>query len=265
MSTDLRLALLSDIHGNLIALEAVLADIQAQGGVDAYWLIGDLAAIGPHPVPVLERLAQLDNVRAVRGNTDRYVTRGDRPLPSFDDALADQSLWPRLIRVGEGFAWTQGAVTAHGWFSYLDNLPVEARLTLPDGTRLLAVHASPGLDDGSGLHPDLSQAEQQQLLTGCDADLVCVGHTHWPVNWHIGDVHLINLGSVSNPRIPSLQASYAILSANRHGYDLQFRRVPYDRSAVVQAAHDIRHPSATFIARHMHGDFIPPWGEPDVY
>ena len=57
----MRIALISDIHGNLLALEAVLADIAAQGGVDAYWILGDFSSLGYDPVGVLERVTQLQN------------------------------------------------------------------------------------------------------------------------------------------------------------------------------------------------------------
>ena len=60
-------------------LVAVLADIQAQGEVDGYWVLGDFAALGYDPVTVLRKITQLPNVRFVRGNTDRYVVTGDQP------------------------------------------------------------------------------------------------------------------------------------------------------------------------------------------
>ena len=58
----MRIALLSDVHGNLITLEAVLKDIEANGGVDGYWVLGDLAALGYDPVGTLERLSKLPGV-----------------------------------------------------------------------------------------------------------------------------------------------------------------------------------------------------------
>jgi predicted phosphodiesterase len=70
----MRLALLSDIHGNPLALDAILADIRATcGGADTYWVLGDLVAIGYDPAGVLERLVALPNVSYTYGNTDRYL------------------------------------------------------------------------------------------------------------------------------------------------------------------------------------------------
>lgn len=107
----MRVALISDIHGNATALRAVLGDVDAQGGVDAYWVLGDLVALVPAPVEVLERLAGLPNLMVVRGNTDRYVTTGARPYPTHDDVRANPDLIPRLVRVAESFSWTQGVMT----------------------------------------------------------------------------------------------------------------------------------------------------------
>ena len=64
----MRIALLADIHGNAIALEAVLADIGREGGADAFWVLGDLVAIGPDPVGVLERLSTLTKTRSARSS-----------------------------------------------------------------------------------------------------------------------------------------------------------------------------------------------------
>lgn len=76
----MRLGILSDVHGNRIALEAALADGRACG-VDAWWALGDLVAMGPDPVGTVELLAATPGLIATRGNTDRYVLTRDRPPP----------------------------------------------------------------------------------------------------------------------------------------------------------------------------------------
>lgn len=139
----MRIAVMSDIHGAAIALDAVLADLRLVGTPDADVIVGDLAAIGPDPVGVLQRVADLPHTRAVRGNTDRYTTSLDRPPPTLAQASANPSLLPVLVSVAHSFAWTQGAVTAAGWFDWLRRLPLDLRVDLPDGSALLAVHASP--------------------------------------------------------------------------------------------------------------------------
>ena len=136
----MRIALLSDIHGNLVALDAVLADAD----VDAHWFLGDLVAHGPRPAECVRRVRELPGLVAVRGNTDRYtLTAPPDPVmvPSFD--------------------WTRAALSADD-FAWLGSLPLEARPR--DG--VLLVHASPGRDDGPGLDPYAS-----------DDDLVIAGFT----------------------------------------------------------------------------------------
>ena len=256
-SNSMRVALLSDIHGNLVALEAVLADIERQGGVDAFWVLGDLVALGPDPIGVLKRLTALPNVFFTRGNTDRYVCTGTRPQPTFADVQADLSLLLRIVQVGEQFAWTQGAVTTSGWFDWLEALPLEFRFTLPDGTRFLGVHASPGTDDGSGIHAGLTDEEVRHLLEGCEADLICVAHTHEALVRYLDGKHIVNLGSISNPKPPDLRASYVILLADASGYQISHRWVDYDREAVVAELEKIRHPGAEYIIRHLRGTLMP--------
>jgi cytochrome P450 len=71
------------------------------------------------------------------------------------------------------------------------SVPLEQRLRLADGTRLLATHVAPGQNDGSGIHPSLPDETLASLLAGCAADLVCVGHTHWPLDRRVGGVRVI--------------------------------------------------------------------------
>ncbi len=260
----MRIALLSDIHGNCFALDAVLADIDAQGGVDEYWVLGDLVAVGAQPIDVLARLSALPNVRFTRGNTDRYIILGDRPRPHADDVAADFNKFPIYTEVAQTMAWTQGAVSSAGWMPFLDRLPLEQRATLPDGTRLLGVHGSPGEDGGRGLRPDYGEDEIRQRFLGHDADLICVGHTHWPMNRHVKDTHLVNLGSISNHQVPNLDAWYVMLQADTSGYQVEHRQVDYDREAVIAKLEELRHPARDYIIGIMRGSHIRDWPLPDA-
>jgi predicted phosphodiesterase len=252
----MRLAILSDIHGNPLALDAVLADIQGQGEVDAYWVLGDFAALGYDPVTPLEHITALPHASFTRGNTDRYVVTEDLPVPP-EKALQDHALLPQIIEAIRSFSWTRGYLSAAGWLDWLTNLPLEVRLTLPDGTCLLGVHASPGRDDGPGLQPRHSDGELESRLADCEADVVIVGHTHVPLDRQVGRRRVINLGSVSNPVTPGLQATYVLLDADAHGYSIQLRRVDYDHEAIIKAIEHSRHPTPSFLIGFMRGERIP--------
>jgi predicted phosphodiesterase len=258
MADQLKAAILADIHGNTLALEAVLQDLEKQGGVDEYWILGDLAALGPDPLGVLSRVAELPKAHFVRGNTDRYLVTGEHPGPDVQKILNNLDALNLKIRLANSFSWTVGAIAPAGWLPWLDELPLEMRQVLPDGTRLLAVHAAPGTDDGDGIRAQSSDDELRRLLSGVQADLVLVGHTHIPFNRMVDGVHLVNPGSVSNPFPPDLRASYAIFSGDLQGYAIEHRRVDYDRQAIIEAMRRVAHPSEAYITRFMRGENKPP-------
>jgi predicted phosphodiesterase len=251
----MRLALFSDIHGNEVALDAVLEDIARRGGVDAYWVLGDLVALGPAPVQVLERLTALPQVSFVRGNTDRYVYTGsDRPPPSMEDVRRNEDLIPILAECAGTFAWTQGLLSPTGWIEWLEALSLEVRMQLPDGTRVLGVHAAPGRDDGLGLLAGLSAERLATIVGDCSDDLVLAGHHHQTLDVRVGRHHLVNLGSVSNPLAPDLRASYVIVEAGQHSYEVSHHRVDYDRQAVIDEMQRLRHPGARYVISHLRGE-----------
>ena len=178
---------------------------------------------------------------------------------SLDNWYNNLDLLPVYAEVMQTFAWTQGALSATGWLPWLAELPLEQHITLPNGTRVLGVHASPGNDDGPGIHPNLSTVDLQSLLKACDADLIFVGHTHWPLEIQSSRVHLINVGSVSNPLSPDLRASYAILDGDEQGYRVEQRRVAYDRQAVIAELERVRHPTRHYIIQFMLGKHQHSW------
>jgi Predicted phosphoesterase len=257
----MRLALLSDIHGNTIALDAVLADIEQQGGVDAYWVLGDFSAMGYDPVGVMERITKLPQVQFVQGNHDRYLLTGECPGPTIEQAQKLPQFVPNLWAMGTCLAWMQGQIRGSGWLEWYEQLPLEVKLTLPDGTRLLGVHVAPGLDDGPGIIPLLSDDDLRSLVAPAEADLIVVGHTHVPLDRQIDKIRVLNLGSVSNPMRPRLEATYAILEADAAGYSVHLRYVPYDYQEVIEQLDRVKHPAATFLAHFMRGEIVAPWAQ----
>jgi len=251
----MRIAIISDIHGNSIALDAVLEDVKTKAHVDAHWFLGDYAAIGFDPIGCLERVSELTNAVFLRGNTDRYIMED----LAAGNVPTDPTKLAQFLKTQLSFAWTQGAVASTGWLEWLTDLPLDYRTTMADGTRVLAVHASPGSDDSPGLHPGQDQENLRQLFGNCEADLVFVGHTHVNMDVGLDDMRLVNPGSISNPTPPELRASYIVLDDEKTGYKLTQNFVEYDRKAVIDEVNRVRHPAADYINTYMRGEHIPFW------
>ena len=226
------IGVLADIHGNALALEAVIADA-ATIGVQQWIVLGDVVAMGPNPSEVVERLHHLNPIVSIRGNTDRYVMQGSQPKPSLTEVMADPSRMSELVSAAESFAWTRGYLAATDTIGLLDHYVPSARFTLPDGTRVLALHASLRSDEGRGISPDVTEPEMAHLIPNPDADLVIGGHTHRRADTMFGRVRYLNPGSVSNSPARGNAALYSVIHAEPLSHRVEYRTVGYDASSVV--------------------------------
>ena len=188
-----RIALYSDIHGNLAALDVVLADIEAHGVLERVCL-GDLVGYGPEPVGVIDRVrATGDDV--IQGNYDRGVggRLGDcgcyYPTP---EATADGLV---------SYAFTVDAVGDED-AAWLSALRADLRFE-HEGLRILICHGSPRRVS-EYLMLDRSEAQLVRLAHEAEADVVCCGHVHVPYHRILdtaqGQVHYVNSGSVGKPK-----------------------------------------------------------------
>lgn len=209
-----RICVLSDIHGNVVALEAVLRDIR-QKGCDLLVVAGDLAAHGPSPVESVDLVRELDAV-VLRGNTDRYLGQAG--------AVASGNRSPEQIA---SLNWTREQLGDER-LSYLYGLPPQANF---DG--LLVVHGSPG-DDEHGIWP---WTPEEEILADPWQGLLACGHTHHPVQRMVACGELVNVGSVGWPLDGDPRSSYAVLefagSGGRHSWQVTLRRVDYDRDRAL--------------------------------
>jgi predicted phosphodiesterase len=231
----LRVAVFSDVHGNTLALDAVLADIERAGGVDAHWFVGDAAMIGFDPVGAVERLSTLPNLVAVRGNGDRRLATDPdlvREITTRFVETAEPSeakIWRSVLADSE---WTRELLRSAGHYEWIAALPLEQRIALPDGTRVLLVHAAPGTDEGPGIQARHSDDDLRGILAGAQADLIFVGHTHRPLDRTVDGIRVINLGSLSNPPDDDKRAKWTLLEAGDQGFTVERRFVEYDLAAV---------------------------------
>lgn len=188
-----RLALFSDIHGNIEALDAVLADIE-RCGIEERYCLGDLVGYGPDPGRVVERVRAL-GIPTVQGNYDKGVggLLGDCGCYyATEQARADGEV---------SYQFTTGALTA-GDRAWLFTLPEDIRLEHL-GVRVLLCHGSPRKNN-EYLLPDRTDEQLLRLARQAEADVVCVGHTHGAYHRRIDDeggaVHYLNSGSVGKPK-----------------------------------------------------------------
>lgn len=229
----MRLAILSDIHGNLVGLDACLADLQAQGGADVIVAAGDLCMDGPKPKRVLQRLVEV-GARCVRGNTDRYLCAAEDIVAGMDETDRAQISWQRNA-LGEK------------WLAWLRDLPFALRFG-PEENQLLVCHANPSTDD-EHLWPDADDATLERLVGGEPAGTIAFGHLHlaYARTWR-GKL-LVNVASAGLPKDGDPRAGYAILTERPGGWEVRHRRVAFDVKRVATQLADCGIPgSAELIA-----------------
>ncbi|HEY9180071.1 MAG TPA: metallophosphoesterase family protein [Candidatus Baltobacteraceae bacterium] len=213
----MRIAVLSDIHGNLVALDACLADLQAQGGADTIVAAGDLCVDGPKPKRVLQRLQDI-KAQCVRGNTDRFMCAGDGDLGGLGDAERKQLNWTRK-EIGEK------------WVAWLAELPFSLRFG-EDENQLLVVHANP-LSDDEHVWPDADDATLERVIGDEKAAVIAFGHLHLPYVRMWRGKMLVNVASAGLPKDGDPRASYAILTQQSGGWEVKQRRVAFDVKKVA--------------------------------
>ena len=246
----MRLAILSDIHGNLHALEAVLADLEAQGGADRTWILGDLVAFGPDPGGCLDRIRALpqETTQVIQGNTDRYVTRGARP--SWRQPTAEE--WPafvdEMVERDRNFEWTSSQLNGEQ-AEYLLKLGTDLSLEAPGYGWAIGFHAAPG-DDEAVLLDYTPDDEILDWLLDRQGRLAFGGHTHRAMDRDLGAWRFINVGSIGLP-FDEPGASYVIVTFADGQAQVDFRRVPFDVDAVVQGLEDKQHPAKGWVIRHL--------------
>jgi len=233
----MRVAVLSDIHGNLVALEAVLADLAAQGGADALAIAGDLCLDGPRPREVLARVRGL-GCAVVQGNTDR------------DLALAPEQTAP--LEYAGLLAWTRARIGEEG-LAYLGALPFSHRITAPDGRSvLLIVHANPK-DQDRHLPPLAPENQIAPLLADLPTEVktVAFGHLHIPYVRDVGRLRLIDVASVGLPKDGDRRAGYGLLTWVGDGWLCEQRRVEYPVEETIDQIRAAAPPDADDLIRAL--------------
>ncbi|HLE28730.1 MAG TPA: metallophosphoesterase family protein [Anaerolineales bacterium] len=225
----MRIALISDIHGNYTALEAVLADIRQQP-VDALICLGDIATIGPQPKPVLDSL-KASGCACILGNHDAALFQLDAAL--------EHQIAPPLIQT---LHWCARQLTAED-FAYLYACRPVIELPLGADAALLCYHGSPQSNTDVILATTPAE-ELDRLLTGRVATVMAGGHSHIQMLRQHNGMLVMNPGSVGNaflkPPLPGATptllpwAEYALVNWVEGLLSIDLRRVPFDIGAYIE-------------------------------
>jgi predicted phosphodiesterase len=248
MTEPFVVAIISDIHGNAAALDAVLADLRDQPH-DATVVAGDLALFGPRPREALERVRALA-APTIYGNTDLRLLPDAPPLPPMLAGAASTIDWTRERIGGDHAAWLAG-------------LPFSHRVTPPGGATpaddLLVVHATPTDVDAilileanpeAGWEPT-PEPEARALLADALANLIVYGHIHYASAGVVAGRRLASVGSVSSSFDGDPRAAYALATWDGRGWSLEHRRVPYDHEQVAAEMVETGMPRGEAFARRL--------------
>jgi predicted phosphodiesterase len=218
----MRIAILADIHANLLALEAVIADLEIVQP-DQVIVAGDFQNRGPAPKEVYDRLRQF-GWPLLRGNHEDYVIEQSES-PAEEAHAVDLYAW-------QPARWTAERVPET--IPFLRTLPIAIQLSGPDGSFVCVAHGSPR-SNAEGFFPSTRDEKALIMLGEPMPTVLCCGHTHLPLQKQIGPTRVFNVGSVGFPFDGDWRAAYGILNWSEGAWSTELRRVPYPVKAVAES------------------------------
>jgi putative phosphoesterase len=223
-----RIAVLSDVHGNLVALEAVLKQLKREKP-DFVLVAGDLVMNGPDPNGTVDALRGLerDGGIVVSGNTDIAVGDFDygSAFPQYQDGVPDT--------VSAAAEWAHDEL-GDEQLDWLRRLPAERRIRAGDDQLVLVVHASPG-SQTRGFDQSLDANVVFERAAATDARIICVGHTHLPEVRDLGWKVIVNCGSAGYVFDGDPTASWAMVTVDGTEVSAEIRRTEFDVLSVANA------------------------------
>ena len=219
----MKIAVISDIHANLIALETVLKDIKEQK-CDEIFCLGDLAMAGPQPVETVDFILKQQGWTIIQGNTDKLIVDYSQEL--FGNMMNTFPLMAKALR-------EDVKILRENQKEFLRNLPPQKELEI-EGVKILLVHGSPRRNNEDIL-PNLPIEQVEEIIEVVKADLILCGHTHMPAGYQTNTKQtVINDGSVGRPMTEDLKACYLILDINNGTFTAEHRLLDYDREKAAK-------------------------------
>jgi len=210
----MNVAILSDIHGNICALNAVLSDIRSLN-VSEIVFLGDLVINGPTPLEVFQELRKLEPICWVKGNTDDWFAEiSDEWSPSTEQEE----------KIYKNYIYTR---------KHLSKKSIDFLLKRPEkcffetaGVTILAVHGSPrSISEGIG--KNITYDELKKIFSNIKESIIVSGHSHIPYIGRVGNKVIFNAGSIGMPLDGDNRASYGIIKIKNHIPKCSIRRVAY--------------------------------------
>lgn len=197
----MRIAIVSDPHGDLVALNTVIADVEQQEEIDEIVLAGDLAQGGPQPAEVIDEIMGR-GWRSVRGNSDDLLVRVARGEPLGMDEPDD------VVEMAQWSADRLGPDRVE----FLRSLPLALDLPISTGDHLVIVHSTPWSNQDVVL-PDAPDEVAQRVIDAAGGRVVAYGHIHTPYQRLVGDSVLLSVGAISTSNDADPRAAYTIIDA----------------------------------------------------
>lgn len=254
----MRLAVLSDIHGNLTAFEAVLNDLKSVGEVDLIWCLGDFAAWGTRPAECVAKLRELqehygkDKFKVIGGNTDRYIVTGKRPeIPVAKDEKGMKKRQASFLQRDVMLGW---ALEQFSWEDYEFVAKTIGRelYTRVDGYGdVIGYHGIPGDDDSIALKPDSPQEEATDALLDRSGRLAIGGHTHLVMDRTLSKWRAINPGSIGLSFTDINFAEWALITFEGDNADVDFRKAGYDVQSVLADMETVNYPHPEWLRQFI--------------
>jgi putative phosphoesterase len=217
-----RVAIITDLHANLLALEAALARVEERG-IERIYCGGDLVGYGPHPNQVCATVEER-KIPTIYGNYDYAIARGLEDCGCFYPTPLDRELGEQSI------AWTLAHTDARSK-EFMRELPFDLRFEL-GGRRVRLVHGSPRKVN-EYLLEDRPASSFERIAALADCDVLVFGHTHKPWVREYGDVLFVNCGSVGKPKDGDPRGSFAVLEPANGSLRVTIERVEYAADAVA--------------------------------
>lgn len=216
----MKVAVISDIHGNVQALNAVLEDIKKEN-CQKIFCLGDIAMAGPEPGKTIDIIRDLDKTldfTIIQGNTDAMIANCDNQmihLLSEANPIMANALESDISIINEEQK------------NYLRNLPVNKNIGV-EGLKILLVHGSPRKNN-ENIFPNLKIKEVEEMIESTDADIILCGHTHVPCGYQTNTKQtVINAGSVGRPFSEEPKSCYAVIEINGGSFEVKHNLVDYD-------------------------------------